>query len=170
MGLSKSLLDYKIKINNDLLMAYRINEISKLYFCEKFLDLHEIKLNFQQIEWWSNLKIETLNISNTNLDEIEKLCPNLDGMMEGNVLFSKESTIIDCTLEEIKYNVIKYAKPTDWIVKVDEEYLDSCIQRFYERNKILVEECQKYNQTLIDTKSKEERNIILNNLLNEIIK
>lgn len=38
----------------------------------------------------------------TNLDEIEKLCPNLDGMMEGNVLFSKESTIIDCTLEEIK--------------------------------------------------------------------
>lgn len=76
----------------------------------------------------------------------------------------------NCTLEEIKYNVIKYAKPTDWIVKVDEEYLDSCIQRFYERNKILVEECQKYNQTLIDTKSKEERNIILNNLLNEIIK
>lgn len=71
MGLSKSLLDYKIKINNDLLMAYRINEISKLYFCEKFLDLHEIKLNFQQIEWWSNLKIETLNISNTNLDEID---------------------------------------------------------------------------------------------------
>ena len=70
MGLSKSLLDYKIKINNDLLMAYRINEI-KLYFCEKFLDLHEIKLNFQQIEWWSNLKIETLNISNTNLDEID---------------------------------------------------------------------------------------------------
>ena len=53
---------------------------------------------------------------------------------------------------------------------MDEEYLDSCIQRFYERNKILVEECQKYNQTLIDTKSKEERNIILNNLLNEIIK
>ena len=38
----------------------------------------------------------------TNLDEIEKLCPNLDGIMEGNVLFGKESTIVDCTLEEIK--------------------------------------------------------------------
>lgn len=38
----------------------------------------------------------------TNLDEIEKSCPLLDGMMEGRVSFGKESTIIDCTLEEIK--------------------------------------------------------------------
>lgn len=36
------------------------------------------------------------------LDEIEKLCPTLDGMMEGNVSFGKESTIIDCTSEVIK--------------------------------------------------------------------
>ena len=38
----------------------------------------------------------------TNLDEIEKECPNLDGMMEGTVLFGEGSTIIDCTLEEIQ--------------------------------------------------------------------
>lgn len=38
----------------------------------------------------------------TSLDEIEKMCPNLDGMMKGNVIFSKESTIIDCSTEEIK--------------------------------------------------------------------
>lgn len=38
----------------------------------------------------------------TSLDEIEKACPNLDGMMEGNVLFGKGSTIVDCTLEQIK--------------------------------------------------------------------
>ena len=38
----------------------------------------------------------------TNLDEIEKTCPNLDGMMEGTVSFGEESTIIDCTLEEIR--------------------------------------------------------------------
>lgn len=37
-----------------------------------------------------------------NLDEIEEDCPLLDGMMEGNVFFSKGSTIVDCTLEEIK--------------------------------------------------------------------
>jgi len=38
----------------------------------------------------------------TTLDEIEKACPTLDGMMEGNVCFGKGSTIIDCTSETIK--------------------------------------------------------------------
>ena len=38
----------------------------------------------------------------TSLDEIEKMCPGLDGMMEGNVIFSKGSTIIDCSDDEIK--------------------------------------------------------------------
>lgn len=38
----------------------------------------------------------------TNLDEIEKACPMLDGMMEGNVSFGMASTIVDCTSKEIK--------------------------------------------------------------------
>ena len=38
----------------------------------------------------------------TNLDEIEKCCPLLDGMVEGDVVFSKGSTIVDCTSDEIK--------------------------------------------------------------------
>lgn len=38
----------------------------------------------------------------TNLDEIEKSCPLLDGMMEGKVIFSKGSTIINCSSGEIK--------------------------------------------------------------------
>ena len=38
----------------------------------------------------------------TSLDEIEKNCPLLDGMMEGNVIFSKGSTIVDCTSKEIQ--------------------------------------------------------------------
>lgn len=38
----------------------------------------------------------------TNLDDIEKACPLLDGMMEGNVPLGKESTIVDCSSEEIK--------------------------------------------------------------------
>ena len=37
-----------------------------------------------------------------SLDDIEKNCPFLDGMMEGKVVFGKESTIIDCTSDEIK--------------------------------------------------------------------
>lgn len=38
----------------------------------------------------------------TNLDEIETSLPNLDAMMEGDISFSKASTIIDCTGEKIK--------------------------------------------------------------------
>ena len=37
-----------------------------------------------------------------NLDEIEKNCPHLDGMMEGTVTFGEGSTIVDCTSEDIK--------------------------------------------------------------------
>lgn len=37
-----------------------------------------------------------------DLDEIEKICPTLDAMLEGNVSFGQESTIIDCTSEKIK--------------------------------------------------------------------
>lgn len=37
----------------------------------------------------------------TSLDEIEKSCPLLDGMMEGEVSFGEASTIIDCTKPEI---------------------------------------------------------------------
>ena len=38
----------------------------------------------------------------TSLDDIEKSCPNLDGMLEGSVVFSTASTIIDCSTDEIK--------------------------------------------------------------------
>lgn len=75
----------------------------------------------------------------------------------------------NCSLEQIKFNVIHYARPTDWIAQVNEEYLNSCVNRFYEKNKILVKECNKYNFNLIDTKYGENRDIILNQLFNEII-
>lgn len=38
----------------------------------------------------------------TNLDEIEKVCPTLDGILEGNVSFNQASTIVDCTSNQIK--------------------------------------------------------------------
>ncbi len=37
----------------------------------------------------------------TNLDEIEKMCPEVDGMMEGDVNFGMPSTIVDCTGDDI---------------------------------------------------------------------
>ncbi len=36
-----------------------------------------------------------------SLDEIEKQCPLLDGMMEGTVNYGEASTIVDCTGEEL---------------------------------------------------------------------
>ena len=38
----------------------------------------------------------------TCLDEIEKSCPLLDGMMEGDVSFGEASTIIDCMSGEVR--------------------------------------------------------------------
>ena len=38
----------------------------------------------------------------TTLEEIEKSCPLLDGMMEGKVTYAKASTIVDCTSKDIK--------------------------------------------------------------------
>ncbi len=38
----------------------------------------------------------------TSIKEIEEACPYLDGILKGNVEYKKESTIIDCTTDEIK--------------------------------------------------------------------
>ncbi len=38
----------------------------------------------------------------TTLDEIEGVCPTLDGMLEGEVSFGEASTIVDCTTKQIK--------------------------------------------------------------------
>lgn len=54
----------------------------------------------------SPLFLTSANISGettcTTLEEIEEKFPSLDGILEGEVSFGKASTIIDCTLEEIK--------------------------------------------------------------------
>lgn len=75
----------------------------------------------------------------------------------------------NCNQNEIKYNIIHYAKPTDWIAKVNESYLEECVIRFDNRNKLLVRECQKYNMNLIDTSSGKTRDIVLHNLCNSIL-
>ena len=38
----------------------------------------------------------------TSLDEIEKVFPNLDGILEGEIPLGEASTIVDCTSDEIK--------------------------------------------------------------------
>ncbi len=36
------------------------------------------------------------------LDDIEKMCPLLDGMLDGDIVFGKPSTIVDCSSDEIR--------------------------------------------------------------------
>ena len=36
------------------------------------------------------------------LDDIEKMCPFLDGMLDGDIVFGRSSTIVDCSSEELK--------------------------------------------------------------------
>lgn len=38
----------------------------------------------------------------SSLDEIEKECPKLDGMVEGKIIYDRSSTILDCTSNELK--------------------------------------------------------------------
>lgn len=72
-------------------------------------------------------------------------------------------------IDEIKYNVIHYAKSTDWIANVDDDYLDSCVKAFYERNEVLAEQCKKYNMELIDTSAGKKRDKVLDELLARIV-
>lgn len=55
-----------------------------------------------------------------NLDEIEIMCPGIDGMVEGNVSFGQSSTIVDCTKNSIsiqREGPISYDKIIDVINK-----------------------------------------------------
>lgn len=38
----------------------------------------------------------------TTIEEIEKKCPQIDGIMEGKVTFGQGSTIVDCTSKKLK--------------------------------------------------------------------
>ena len=60
-------------------------------------------------------------------------------------------------------------KKTDWIAQVNESYLEECVDRFFERNILLQVECKKYNMALVDTKSGDEREKVLNELIKNIL-
>lgn len=167
----KTTLAYKLqkqgfnRISFDLLNTYIEDGLNI-----NFDDLsEEKKFNFFESvvnEAVSESENEDINIVIDMYDYLPKDIEKLSNKDKVEVYFFAYP---ECTKEEIKYNVVHYAKPTDWIAQVNEEYLNSCVDRFYERNKILVEECDKYDITLIDTKSGDERNKIIEDLFNKII-
>lgn len=135
------------------------------------MDEVEEKTKFNLFENIVNKSLDEAKNENTNIviDMYDFLPEDINKLERKNELEVYFLAYPNCSEEEIKYNVKHYAKPTDWIAQVNEEYLSSCAKRFFDRNKLLVDECNKYNMELINTGSGEERQKSLNNLLNKII-
>ena len=138
------------------------------------IDINELNSGkkFKLFENIVNLSLEEAKNEDTNIviDMYDYLPEDIIKLKKYNDLEVYFLAYPNCTKEQIKYNIINYAKPTDWIAQVNEKYLNSCVDRFYKRNKMLVNECKKYNINLIDTKGSKDRNKILKQLLNNILK
>jgi len=137
------------------------------------IDINELseENKFKLFESIVNLSLNEANNEDTNvvIDMYDYLPEDI------NKLERKDEVIVyflaypNCAKKQIKYNLKTYSKSTDWIAQVNEDYLNSCVDRFYERNEMLVKECEKHNMNLIDTKDGIERNKVLVKLLNKII-
>jgi len=138
------------------------------------IDINELsdEKKFKLFENIVNMSVDEAKNENTNIviDMYDYLPEDINKLERKNEIDVYFLAYPNCSKEQIKFNVINYSKPTDWIAQVNENYLNSCIDRFDERNKILVSECNKYNMELIDTKDGSDRNIVLNELLDKILK
>ena len=133
-------------------------------------DDYSYNMRFNFFKTIVNSALDESKNENTNLvidmyDYLPSELEKIEGIDKENVYYL---IYPNCTKEEIKYNVIHYAKPTDWIAQVNEEYLNECVERFYDRNNLILNQCTKYNYQYIDTSSGEERNKVLTMLLNKI--
>ena len=168
----KSTLSYMLSKSNYTVISFDIlQNVVEDIFNISFDEMDE-EMRFNFFQNIVNRYIDECENNDLNvvLDMYDYLPKDIDRLENKNKVEVYFLAYPNQSKEEIKYNIIHYAKPTDWITQVNDEYLDSCVDRFYERNIMLVEECKKYNQTLIDTKGKEDRTIVLNDLFNTITK
>lgn len=137
------------------------------------IDINELtdEKKFKLFENIVNMSLdETINEdTNIVIDMYDYLPEDINRLERKNEIEIYFLAYPNCSKEQIKYNLKTYSKSTDWIAKVNDNYLLSCVDRFYDRNKMLVFECEKYNINLIDTKDGEDRNKVLSELLNKII-
>ena len=148
-----------------------IHEIVKSSFDIDINDLDEEK-KFQLFENVVNIALDEARNENTNIviDMYDYLPSDVVKLKRKDELEIYFLAYPNCDKKQIKENVIRYAKPTDWIAQVNENYLNSCVERFDERNKLLVKECEKYQMNFIDTMDGKNRDIILKELENKISK
>ena len=66
--------------------------------------------------------------------------------------------------------MMKYSKSYDWPVTATKEDVKRNINYILERNELLKEECKKYNFRLVNTSREDNRNKILNDLVEEAMK
>ena len=59
---------------------------------------------------------------------------------------------LDATIDNIREDLLKYSAPYDWPSYCSEEDMDRNIRFILNKNRELVDECQKYGFTLINTK------------------
>ena len=130
------------------------------------------ELKFHFFKTIVNKSLEETKNEDTNIvidmyDYLPCDLEKIDGIDKSNVYFL---IYPNSSKEKIKYGVVHYAKSTDWIAQVNENYLNECVDRFYERNKIVLEQCKQYGYKYVDTTIGETRNNILETLINEIHK
>lgn len=129
----------------------------------------EKRLNFFKVivdKGLEEVQNEDTNIVIDMFDYLPEDLENFNGLNKGDIYFL---IYPNCSKEEIKYNVVHYAKPTDWIAQVNEQYLEQCVDNFYTRNKVVLKQCEKYGYQYVDTKSGKDRDFVLENLLYHII-
>lgn len=156
------------------------NGFSKISF-DLLYDIFRETLNIEELDNETKFNIfkkvveQSIEDSNTNninivIDMYDFLPSDIERLDYKNDIEVYFLAYPNNSIETIKENIIKYSKPSDWIAQVNENYLNECIKRFYDRNELLVNECNKYTHTLIDTKSGEGRLEVLNELFNKITK
>ena len=69
-----------------------------------------------------------------------------------------------------QYEISRYSKSYDWPVTTTKEDVKRNINYILERNELLKEECKKYNFRLVNTSREDNRNKILNDLVEEAMK
>ncbi len=77
---------------------------------------------------------------------------------------------LDANENNIESDMMKYSKTYDWPTTATKEDIKRNINYILERNKLLKEECEKYNFRLVNTSREDNRNKILNDLVEEIMK
>lgn len=76
---------------------------------------------------------------------------------------------LDANEENIRRDLKKYSKSFDWPSYVQEEDIERNVKYILEHNKLLEEQCKKYNYNLVNTSRDVNRDKALNELVNKIV-